>query len=132
MKERYVSKNYERISLDEIFAAIGLTEIKPDLGVWVQGALADNPKVQYYPEEKYLFKPALGHDVSNRKQLMAKLRDNELKGFGGTTVSDIKEAVYNHEKALKVCIHSSLHTQKNLFYAETERGGKNNLYHQAR
>ena len=38
--------------------------------------------------------------MSNRKQLLAKLRETELKGLGGTTVSDIKEAVYNHEKAL--------------------------------
>ena len=110
MKERYVSKNYERISLDEIFAAIGLTEIKPDLGAWIQEALSSNPKVQYYPEEKYLFKPSLGHDVSNRKQLLAKLRENELKGLGGTTVSDIKEAVYNHEKALKASTTMIMHS----------------------
>ena len=103
MKERYINKNYERMSLDEIVTAIELTDLKPDMRLWIQEALASNLKVQFYPEEKkYLFKPGLGHNVCNRKQLLAKLRDNELKGLGGITISDIKEAVYHHDKAIKV------------------------------
>lgn len=102
MKERYMNRNYERISLDEIFAAIELTELKADMRLWIQDALASNLKVQFYPEEeRYLFKPSLGHDVCNRKQLLAKLRDNEEKGLGGIVLSDIKEAVHNHERAIK-------------------------------
>lgn len=112
LKERYVSKNYEPLSLDEIFAAIELTELKLDLRVWIQGALRDNLKVAFYPEEElYLFKPALGHGVCNRKQLLAKLHDNELKGLGGLTISDIKEAVYRHETALKVCFQRCVSLQ---------------------
>lgn len=103
MKERYISKNYERVSLDEIVSAIELTELKVDLRLWIQDALASNPKVEFYPEEgRYLFKPALGHGVCNRKQLLAQLREHEQKGLGGITVSDVKEAVYNYDKALKV------------------------------
>lgn len=103
MKERYVSKNYERISLDEIFATIELTDLKPDMRLWIQDALSSNLKVDFYPEEEsYLFKPALGHGVCNRRQLLAKLRDNELKGLGGIAISDINEAVHHHEKAIKV------------------------------
>ena len=103
MKERYVNRDYERMSLDEIITAIALTELKPDTRQWIQEALASNPKMQFYPnEDKYLFKPALGHDVCNRKQLLARLREHELKGLGGILVSDIKEAVYNCDKAIKV------------------------------
>ena len=103
MKERYVGRNYEPLSLDEVFAAIELAELKPDLRSWIQDALASNPKVKFYPDEgRYLFKPALGHGVCNRKQLLARLRENELMGLGGLTLTDIKEAVYNHEKVLKV------------------------------
>lgn len=109
MKERYVNRNYQRISLDEMFAAIELKELKPDMRQWLQGALVSNPKIQFYPEEDhYLFKPALGHDVCNRKQLLSKLRDNEQKGLGGITTSDIKEAVYKHEKYVKVLLTSML------------------------
>ena len=103
MKERYIGRNYEPLSLDEIFAAIELTQLKPDLRQWIQDALASNPKIKFdHNENHYLFKPALGHGVCNRKQLLTKLRDNELKGLGGLTLCDIKEAVYNHEKVLKV------------------------------
>lgn len=102
MKERYVNRNYEKISLDEIINAIELTELKPDMRQWIQEALASNPKIELYPEGKYLFKPVLGHDVCNRKQLLARLREHELKGLGGILVSDIKETVYNYEKAIKV------------------------------
>ena len=103
MKERYTGKNYEPLSLEEIIAAIELTELKPDRKQWIKDALASNPKIAFNPDEsKYLFKPALGHGVCNRKQLLAKLRDNEMKGLGGLTLSDIKEAVYNYEKAIKV------------------------------
>ncbi len=104
MKERYAGRNYESLSLEEILAAVELKEIKPDLKVWIQDALASNPKIMFYQEEgRYLFKPALGHGVCNRKQLLAKLCENERLGLGGLTLSDIKEAVYNHEKVLKVC-----------------------------
>lgn len=103
LKQRYISKHYEPITLGEIFVAVELTELKPDMKHWIRDALASNPKVEFYPEEeRYLFKPALGHGVCNRKQLLERLRTNELKGLGGIAVSDIKEAVYNHEKALKV------------------------------
>ena len=105
MKERYVSKCYEKVSLDEIFAAVELTELKTDMRQWIQDALGSNPKIQFYPEEgRYLFKPTLGHGIRNRKQLLAKLSDNDQKGLGGITMSDIKEAVHKHEKAIKVLI----------------------------
>lgn len=103
MKERYVNRNYEAISLDEIIKAIELTELKPDMRQWIQEALASNPKIQFFPSEgKYLFKPVLGPNVCNRKQLLARLREHELKGLGGILVSDIKETVYNYEKVMKV------------------------------
>ena len=120
LKERYVSRNYEPISLEEIFAAIELTELKPDLRLWIQDALRSNLKVAFYPEEeRYLFKPALGHGVCNRKQLLAKLRENELKGLGGLTVSDIKEAVHRHDKAIKVCFSRMLLYNIQWFYCRS-------------
>lgn len=102
MKERYIGKNYEYLSLEEILAAVELTEIKPDLKAWIQDALSSNPKI-HQEEGRYLFKPALGHGVCNRKQLLAKLCENERMGLGGLTLSDVKEAVHNHEKVIKVC-----------------------------
>lgn len=103
MKERYVGKNYESLSLDEIFAAIALEELKPDLKLWIQDALAHNPKIMFRAEEgQYLFKPVLGHSVRNRKQLLSKLHENEVAGLGGIMLTDIKEAVHNYEKVLKV------------------------------
>ena len=114
LKERYATGNYEPVSLEEIFAATELTELQPDLRLLIQDALHSSLKVAFYPEEeRYLFKPALGHGVRNRKQLLAKLRDNELRGLGGITDSDIKEAVHRHDKAMKVCF------SKMLFYNYT-------------
>ena len=106
MKERYVNKNYEKLSLEEIIAAIGLQELKPDMKQWIQEALQSNPKIQFYPaEKKYLFKPALGHNVCNRKQLLSRLREDERDGLGGILLSEIKEAVYSYEKVIKVSEH---------------------------
>ncbi len=110
MKERYINRDYEILSLDEILEAVDLADIKLDSREWIRGALIENPKIAFYQEEaKFLFKPSLGHQVNNRKQLLAKLRDNELLGTGGILMSDIREAVHNPEKAMKVSIISIIY-----------------------
>lgn len=104
LKMRYINRVYETISLDEILATIELTDIGYDMKQSIRDALTDNTKVQFYPEDDtFLFKPALGHQVSSRKQLLARLRDYDLEGLGGITMTDIKEALHNPDKVVKVC-----------------------------
>lgn len=104
MKARYVNKQYERLSLDEIQLVCEIHDLKPEMKEWIEDALASNPKIQFYPaERKYLFKPALGHNVCNRKQLLSRLREHDAQGLGGILVSDIKESVHNYARVIKVC-----------------------------
>ena len=68
-------------------------------------ALKGNAKIAHYPspeEDLFLFRPALGLDVRSRKQLLEKLMDYERKGLGGVLMSEVKEALHNPEKAVKV------------------------------
>lgn len=66
-------------------------------------ALRNNPKIAYYPdEEQFLFCPALGLEVRNRRQLLERLRKNEREGLGGIPKSEVEEALPNPEKAIKV------------------------------
>lgn len=60
-------------------------------------------KLKYYPEsERFLFQPSIGHDVRNRRQLLAKLVEYEREGLGGIPMSEVKEALYKPEKAVQV------------------------------
>lgn len=102
LKMRYINKVYERMSLDEILATIELADIRYDMRQWVRDALTGNTKVKFYAnDETFLFKPALGHQVCNRKQLLARLRDYDLEGLGGITMTDIKEALHKPDKVIK-------------------------------
>ena len=68
-------------------------------------ALKGNAKIAHYPspgEDLFLFRPALGLDVRSRKQLLEKLMEYERKGLGGVLMSEVKEALHNPEKAVKV------------------------------
>ena len=102
MKERYIQKNYEGMSLDSILAAIELTELKLDMRQQIRDDLIRNPKIHFSPEDEcFLFKPSLGLDVRNKKQLLIKLSEYERNGLGGIPMSDIKEAVHHSERVLK-------------------------------
>ena len=103
MKERYLAKNYDKASLDEILVEIDRTDLKLDMKLQIRDALVSNSKIQFYPEEdNFLFKPALGHNVCNKRQLLARLWENESKGLGGIPISDIREAVHNTDRVIKV------------------------------
>ena len=66
-------------------------------------ALKDNAKVLYYPDgERFMFKPALGLGVKNRRQLLQLLQERDEQGLGGVLLSDVQEAVYKPDKAVKV------------------------------
>ena len=68
-------------------------------------ALKGNVKIAYYPgpdEDQFLFRPALGLDVRSRRQLLEKLMEFEREGLGGVLMSEVKEALHNPEKAVKV------------------------------
>lgn len=67
-------------------------------------ALRNNAKIEYYPaEEKFLFRPALGLEVRNRRQLLERLREYEREGLGGIPKSEVEEALPHPEKSIKVC-----------------------------
>jgi hypothetical protein len=56
LKERYLSMEYNPLSMEEILKAIDLIEIRLDTRQGLYEALCDNPKVRFYPEaDKFLF-----------------------------------------------------------------------------
>lgn len=102
LKMRYIDKVYDRMTLDEILAKLELGNIY-NMKQWIRDALTTNTKVKFFPEEDtFIFKPAIGHQVCNRKQLVARLRGNDLEGLGGITMTDIREALHNPDKVVKV------------------------------
>ena len=103
LKMRYINRVYEEMTLDEILATIELRAMQYNMKQWVRDALTGNAKVKYSPKDDvFVFKPALGPDVRSRKQLLAKLRDCDMEGSGGITMSNIKEALHNPDKVVKV------------------------------
>ena len=103
LKMRYIGRIYDRMNLDEILSAIDLVDIRYDMKQWVRDALVGNSKIKFYSEDDtFLFKPALGHQVCSRRQLLAKLRDYDMDGLGGITLTDIKETLHNPDKVIKV------------------------------
>lgn len=108
LKERYASKNYESLTFEEIISKIGREDLSVDLSQWLEEALLSNPKVHFSADSRrYLFKPALGLGVRNRRQLLELLKEWEREGKGGMMMSDVREAVYNPERAIKVS-HNNL------------------------
>ena len=86
-----------------VLYAIMLGWIKT-LTIYSSQALKSNAKIEYYPdEEQFLFRPALGLKVRNRRQLLERLREYEREGLGGIPKSEVAEALPNPEKAIKVC-----------------------------
>ena len=103
MKQRYSSKNYESVTFNEILLLIDRKDISVDLSRWLDEALCSNPKIHYSPERRHLlFKPSLGLGVRNRRQLLEALREWEREGHGGMMMTDIREAVHNPDRAIKV------------------------------
>ena len=103
LKERYTSKTYESVTFDEIISLIKREDITVELSQWLEEALRSNPKVHFAPNtQTYLFKPALGLGVRNRRQLLETLKEWCREGIGGMTMSDIREAVYNPDRAIRV------------------------------
>lgn len=103
LKERYASKCYESLSFDEILTKIDRKDLTKELTEWLVEALRSNPKVHFAAEsETYLFKPALGLGVRNRRQLLELLKEWEREGRGGLPMSDVREAVHNPDRAVRV------------------------------
>ena len=108
LKERYASKKYESLTFEEIISTIGREDLSVDLSQWLEEALLSNPKVHFSADSRrYLFKPALGLGVRNRRQLLELLKEWEREGKGGMMMSDVREAVHNPERAIKVS-HNNL------------------------
>ena len=103
LKERYTSKNYDSLTFEEILSLIGREDISVELSQWLEEALRSNPKIHFATDsQRYLFKPTLGLGVRNRRQLLELLKDWEREGKGGMMMSDVREAVYNPERAIRV------------------------------
>ena len=103
LKERYTSKKYESLSFDVILSEIKREDITVELSQWLVEALRSNPKVHFDAEnETYLFKPTLGLGVRNRRQLLELLKEWDREGKGGLPMSDVREAVHNPDRAVKV------------------------------
>lgn len=103
LKERYTSRSYESLTFDEILTSIGREDISVELSQWLEEALRSNPKIHFTTDsERYLFKPSLGLGVRNRRQLLELLKEWERDGKGGMMMNDVREAVYNPEKAIRV------------------------------
>lgn len=109
LKERYTSKKYDSLTFDEIISSIGREDISVELSQWLEEALHSNPKIHFSTDShRYLFKPALGLGVRNRRQLLELLKDWEREGKGGMMMSDVREAVYNPERAIRVSYSSQI------------------------
>eukprot|EP00731_Ephydatia_muelleri_P038431 Em0759g1a len=107
LRQRYMSKNYEPMSAEEILTLLDLTDLATETRLWLVQALGENAKIQHYPESnKFLFKPTLGFAVKNRHQLLHKLKELDRDGLGGVSMTDIKEALPNAEKSLKKLVDS--------------------------
>ena len=103
LKERYTSKNYDSLTFNEIISSVGREDISVELSQWLEEALHSNPKIHFSADSRrFLFKPALGLGVRNRRQLLELLKDWEREGKGGMMMSDVREAVYNPERAIRV------------------------------
>lgn len=102
MRQRYITKNYEPIGLDEIITILELRDLEADTKQWLIQALKENAKIEHYPNsDKFLFKPSLGIGVRNRHQLLHKLQELDRDGLGGVLMNDIKEALPNPDKSIK-------------------------------
>ncbi len=103
LKERYTSKIYESLTFNEILSSVGREDIGVELSQWLEEALQSNPKIHFTTDsERYLFKPSLGLGVRNRRQLLELLKEWEREGKGGMMMNDVREAVYNPERAIRV------------------------------
>ena len=104
LKMKYINKDVEdKLTFEEILSVIGLSDIRYDMRQWLHDALTSNSKVLFSSEEdSFIFKPALGHHVRNKKQLLTRLQDYDREGLGGITMTDICEAIPKPEKTVKV------------------------------
>lgn len=103
MKERHSNKIYDPLPFEQILVEIGCSSVSSDLKETLLYDLKNNIKMEYdASSESFLFKPALGLRIRNRKQLLRHLRENDLEAAGGTLLGAIKEAVHEPEKAMKV------------------------------
>ncbi len=103
MRERHSNKIYESLKFEQILLEIGCSSISSDLKETLLYDLKNNVKMEYdAASESFVFKPALGLRVRNRKQLLRHLRENDLESSGGTLLSEIKEAVHDPERVMKV------------------------------
>jgi len=104
LKMNYINKkDLDRMKFEEILCVIGLSDIRSDMRQWLRDALTSNTKVLFSREEdSFIFKPALGHHVRGKKQLLTRLQDYDREGLGGITMTDICEAIPKPEKTVKV------------------------------
>ena len=104
MRERHSSaEDYDPLTFEQILVEIGCSDIKDELKQSLLHDLKSNTKIEYNAAaESFQFKPALGLHVRSRKQLLRYLRDSDQEGRGGTLLSEIKEAVREPDKAIKV------------------------------
>ncbi len=120
MKERHSNKVYEPLMFEQILLEIGCSSVSSDLKQTLLYDLKNNVKMEYdASSESFLFKPALGLRVRNRKQLLKHLRENDQQSTGGTLLGEIKESIYEPEEAMKVselavvlyvcCLSSTVH-----------------------
>lgn len=114
LKTKYISKEEDdQMTFEEILTTIDLVDIRYDMRQWLRDALTSNTKVKFYSDEdKFVFKPALGHQVRTRKQLLARLQSYDMEGLGGITMTDICEAIPKADKTIKVL--SYVHLQQPL------------------
>ncbi|XP_003383616.1 PREDICTED: transcription initiation factor IIE subunit beta-like [Amphimedon queenslandica] len=102
MKERYLTKVYDPLSIDEILKEIDLEELHSEIKQRLYEELRRNRKIRYYSEaDRFIFLPSLGHQVRSKTQLLAFLQDRESKGMGGVSITDLKEAIPQTEKVLR-------------------------------
>lgn len=105
LKGRYTSKIYDSLTFGEILSSIGREDLSVDLSQWLEEALRSNPKVHFAADsQSYLFKPALGLGVRNRRQLLELLKEWDEHGKGGMPMSDVREAIHNPERAVRVSL----------------------------
>ena len=104
LKMRYIDKEEDdELTFDGILNAIDLSDIRYEVRQWIRGALTSNTKVKFISEkDSFVFLPALGHQVRCKKQLLMRLRQYDMQGLGGITMTDITEAIPKANKIVEV------------------------------
>lgn len=99
MKNRYLQRKFDPLSLDEILDQIKYTDISAQNKHWLEGeALKKNAKL-ICKDGKFVFNPK--YKIKNKKELVRLLMQYEQEGKGGILLDEIRDCLPDADVVIK-------------------------------